>query len=162
MAVYLHGMGFAPFPQNRAKLWRVHLNTNRRAYPSKGGIAVDATNPGNTGRLGGKTSSAKCEIKKLESCVSSLLNDPPPSAYDLEHRYEEIRKIIADIETTKQELAHVLKGLDADFQPVRRIYPYQSPGFLSRVGTSVLANEYRFFVGSLQAYVQGIEETYAR
>jgi hypothetical protein len=91
--------------------------------------------------------------KELIRLAASLLQDPPTSSSELDERYQKIRSIIEVLEPDKERLLHLLGDIDADFSPVRRMYPYHSGNFPK---SSVVANEYRFFVRSIESYIQSL------
>ena len=100
------------------------------------------------------------EIESLKSTVASLLSDPPKNRRVLESRYQDIRTLVSKIEEriSDSESPTVLEIFDHDFQRVSVIYSHLHSGFLKEAGTSVLASEYRFFVGGLEGYLTTLEE----
>lgn len=116
----------------------------------------------NGNRTGSLGISGGDSINSLRDLVSSLLDQPPESTQDLQRRYDDIRGLVKTIEASRnrqQLLSDLLESLDDDFERARRIYPYLSPRFLDQVGTSVFANEYRFFVGALEGYLAKLGES---
>lgn len=98
----------------------------------------------------------EADIVKLRQLINSLLEQPPKDRRELEDRYEHITTLIRRAEGRRHRtelLNDLLSSLETDFQRVRRTYSYLSPGFLDEVGTSLLATEYRYFVGGLEIYL---------
>jgi archaellum component FlaC len=93
--------------------------------------------------------------EELIRLTDSLLQNPPHALPELKERYQKIRSIIEALETGKEDLPRLLNSLDADFEPVRKLYPYHSEDFLNQ-SVSVLADEYRFFVGGIRSYIKSL------
>ena len=92
----------------------------------------------------------------LKLRVGLLLTKPPKNITALSRRYRGVRSVLqktmAGFQRADAEKA--LSRHDTDFEGVRKIFPMLGPGFIKRVGESVLANEYRFFVGGLEAQIK--------
>ena len=102
------------------------------------------------------------DIKQLERMVLALLKTPPASAELLQESYTKIRNTIGKIEGDSGRLRSgqdVRADFDKSFDRIKRTYAPLSNEFLKDVGSSLLATEYRFFIGGLEIYLEQIRKT---
>lgn len=102
------------------------------------------------------------DIAQLERMVLALLRTPPANAELLKQSYTKIRTLIGKIEGDSGRLSvgpDVRLDFDKSFDRIKRTYAPLSSDFLKEVGSSLLATEYRFFIGGLEIYLEQIRKT---
>ena len=102
----------------------------------------------------------KDSLTILRRDVAALIQKPPSSAAEFRQRWHCIRETIQSLESSSG--SDFIECLESEFRPLQSVYDTIVPDPVGRSGDSVYANDYRFFVGGLEAYVTKREELGSR